>query len=107
MLHRMGYRFRLYRRDLPGSPDIVLPKHRKVVFVHGCFWHGHKRCKKASRPSTRVEFWNKKIDENIRRDERICKELKAAGWKVLVVWQCKTRKPDKLPQKLEKFLHDK
>lgn len=107
MLHRMGYRFRLYRRDLPGSPDIVLPKHRKIVLVHGCFWHGHKGCKKASRPSTRVEFWNRKIDENIRRDKKIRKELAVSGWKVLVVWECKTRKSEKLTQKLERFLHDK
>lgn len=104
LLHKMGYRFRLHRRDLPGSPDIVLPKHRKVIFVHGCFWHGHKGCRKASRPSTNVDFWNNKIDKNMRRDTKVRKELKALGWKVLVLWECETRKTNKLTRKLENFL---
>lgn len=107
LLHRMGYRFRLYRKDLPGNPDIVLPKHRKAIFVHGCFWHGHKGCKRASRPSTRIEFWNKKIDGNIQRDIRVRKKLEASGWKVLVVWECKTKKPNQLIRMLERFLIDK
>ena len=106
VVHRMGYRFRLHRRDLPGTPDIVLPRYAKVIFVHGCFWHGHKRCPRSGRPGTNKKFWNKKLDENIERDERIRRKLRRMGWRVLVVWECETRKPDKLLRKLERFLHD-
>lgn len=104
LLHRMGYRFRVHRKDLPGSPDIVLPKYSKAIFVHGCFWHGHKGCKKAARPTTRVEFWNNKIDGNIQRDIRVRKKLESSGWKVLVVWECKTKQPKQLIRMLERFL---
>lgn len=106
MIHRMGLRFRLHRRDLPGSPDIVLPKHKKIIFVHGCFWHGHKGCLRSKRPITNIEFWNKKLDQNIERDKRFQRILKEAGWDVLVVWQCETSKPDKLLRKLGRFLHE-
>ncbi len=105
-VHRMGFRFRVQRRDLPGNPDIVLPRHGKVILVHGCFWHGHKRCARSKRPTTHKGFWNKKLDRNIERDKRFRKMLRSMGWKVLVVWQCETRKPEKLVGKLERFLHD-
>lgn len=107
LVHRMGFRFRIHRRDLPGKPDIVLPRHGKVIFVHGCFWHGHKRCPRSKRPATSKSFWNKKLDANIERDKRFRKELRWMGWKLLVVWQCETHNPEKLLVKLERFLHDK
>jgi DNA mismatch endonuclease (patch repair protein) len=106
-VHRMGFRFRLYRRDLPGKPDIVLPRHNKVIFVHGCFWHGHKQCPRSKRPTTNEWFWNKKLDGNIERDKRFRRRLRRMGWEVLVVWQCETRNPEKLLEKLEGFLHEK
>lgn len=106
VIHRMGYRFRLHRRDLPGNPDIVLPRHGKVIFVHGCFWHGHVRCSRSKRPTTNRGFWNEKLDRNVERDARVQRELRSMGWKVLVVWQCETRKPEKLLEKLERFLHN-
>lgn len=105
-VHRMGFRFRIHRRDMPGNPDIVLPQHSKVIFMHGCFWHGHKRCPRSKRPTTNEGFWNKKLDRNIERDKRFRRKLRSMGWKALVVWQCETRKPEKLIGKLERFLHD-
>ena len=106
MIHRMGFRFRLHKKDLPGNPDIVLSRHKKIVFVHGCFWHGHEGCPRSKRPATHAEFWNKKLDQNMERDKRFQRLLKEAGWNVLVVWQCETRKPDELLRKLERFLHE-
>ena len=106
VLHRMGFRFRIHRRDLPGSPDIVLPRHGKVIFVHGCFWHGHRQCARSKRPSTNKAFWEKKLNNNIERDKRFRKELQQMGWGVLVIWQCETKKPEKLLKKLEGFLYD-
>ena len=105
-IFRMGFRFRLHRCDLPGTPDIVLPRHGKVIFVHGCFWHGHKRCPRSKRPTTNENFWNKKLDGNIKRDKRYRRELRQMGWKVLIVWECETKNPEKLLIKLERFLHD-
>jgi len=106
MVHRMGFRFRVQGRDLPGNPDIVLPRHRKVIFVHGCFWHGHKRCPRSKRPATNTAFWNKKLDGNVERDKRFRRELRRLGWKTLIVWECETRKPERLLGRLERFLHD-
>ena len=106
MIHRMGFRYRLHQRDLPGNPDIVLPRHAKVIFVHGCFWHGHKGCTRSKRPATNTEFWNNKLDDNIARDKRVQRKLRRDGWKVIVIWKCETRKPEKLLEKLERFLHD-
>jgi DNA mismatch endonuclease (patch repair protein) len=105
-VHRMGYRFSLHRRDLPGSPDIVLPRLGKVIFVHGCFWHGHQHCGRSKRPATNKGFWDTKLDSNIKRDKRFRRELSRMGWSVLVVWQCETHDPDALFRKLEKFLND-
>ncbi|GEM_PF-332875 len=88
VLHRMGYRFRLQRRDLPGRPDIVLPKMRTVVFVHGCFWHRHRGCRFAYKPKTRVGFWSDKFEENVRRDKRVRRRLRNLRWQSLVIWEC-------------------
>ena len=88
LLHSMGYRFRLHRKDLPGSPDIVLPKYKTVIFVHGCFWHRHENCKYATTPKTRPAFWESKFNENIRRDRTNQNNLIKLGWKVLVIWEC-------------------
>jgi len=106
LLRAMGYRFRLHRKDLPGKPDIVLPKHRKVIFVHGCFWHGHVSCGRAARPQSNAEFWNKKLDSNIKRDENIQTELKKLGWDFLVIWQCEMKDVKKLQQNLQHFFKD-
>jgi DNA mismatch endonuclease, patch repair protein len=106
-VHRMGFRFRLHRRDLPGNPDLVLPRHGKVILVHGCFWHGHKRCARSKRPTTNHAFWNKKLDGNMERDKKFRRMLVQMGWKVLVIWECETRKPVSLKRKLENFLYAK
>ena len=105
LLHRMGYRFRLHRKELSGCPDIVLPRHRKVIFVHGCFWHGHPGCRRSGHPSTHREFWDKKIDATIARDTRNLASLEESGWKVLVVWECETRNHDSLFALLSEFMH--
>ena len=94
VLHSMGYRFRLHRKDLPGSPDIVLPKYKTVIFVHGCFWHRHENCKYASTPKTRQEFWNKKFNENINRDKINQENLSSKGWKIIIVWECEIKDKD-------------
>lgn len=86
-LHDLGYRYRLHRRDLPGSPDLVFPARRKIIFVHGCFWHGH-HCRKGKRPSTNCGFWDRKLDRNIQRDAKNIEELRQTGWQVLVIWEC-------------------
>lgn len=89
LLHKNGFRFRLHRKDLPGSPDIVLPKLKTVIFVHGCFWHGHS-CPKGQRPASNQDFWNEKLDKNLRRDASNYEALKALGWKVKIIWGCET-----------------
>lgn len=104
LLHRLGYRFRLHRANLPGHPDIVLPRHRKVIFVHGCFWHGHRGCPRAGRPTSNTEFWNRKLDANVRRDGAAQGALVALGWQVLIVWQCETRDEMQLSSSLRQFL---
>ena len=94
VLHSMGYRFRLHSKDLPGSPDIVLPKYKTVIFVHGCFWHRHENCKYASTPKTRQEFWEAKFRENINRDKLNQENLSSKGWKIIVVWECEINDKD-------------
>jgi len=94
VLHSMGYRFRLHRKDLPGSPDIVLPKYKTVIFVHGCFWHRHENCKYASNPKTRQEFWEAKFRENINRDKLNQENLSSKGWKIIIVWECEIKDKD-------------
>lgn len=92
LLHRLGYRFRLHRKDLPGKPDIVLPKWRAVIFVNGCYWHGHESCHLFRLPKTRIDFWTNKIAGNRARDQRNHIALQGAGWKVLVIWECAVSK---------------
>ena len=89
LLHKNGFRFRLHRKDLPGSPDIVLPKLKTVIFVHGCFWHGHD-CAKGRRPASNQEFWNEKLDKNLLRDSSNYDALNLLGWKVKIIWECET-----------------
>jgi len=91
LLHKFGYRFRLNRKDLIGCPDIVLPKHNKIIFVHGCFWHRHKGCKYAYNPKSRQEFWENKFDKNINRDHGVSNSLIELGWDVHVIWECQTK----------------
>ena len=90
-LHRMGYRFRLHKRDLPGRPDIVLSKYRTVVFVHGCFWHRHPECTQAYTPKSRLKFWQAKFDDNVTRDAAVKTQLESLGWNVVVVWECEVK----------------
>lgn len=91
LLHRMGYRFRIQRADLPGKPDIVLPKYRTVIFVHGCFWHRHPGCKRATTPTSNATYWDKKFARTVARDAKNQKELEALGWHVLIVWECELK----------------
>lgn len=104
VLHRMGYRFRLHRKDLPGKPDIVLPKYETVIFVHGCFWHRHPDCRFAYTPKSRVAFWKKKFQRNVERHEEVEQELEDLGWRVIVVWECETKDEEQLWQLLEEVL---
>lgn len=103
-LHRLGYRFRLHRRDLPGSPDIVLPRHRAVIFVHGCFWHQHAGCRHATVPRLRQSYWLPKLSRNVARDGQAVRELVAAGWRVLVLWECEIAKQQETEGRLADFL---
>lgn len=98
-LHANGFRYRLHIKDLPGKPDIVLPKYKTVIFVHGCFWHGHTNCKYFTIPKTRTKWWTDKINRNISNDDKAIKALKKDGWKIINVWECKLK-----PAKIEKAL---
>jgi DNA mismatch endonuclease, patch repair protein len=104
LLHRMGYRFRLHRRDLPGKPDIVLPKYRTVIFVHGCFWHGHLECSRAKLPETNKEFWEKKTEKNRQRDRSNIEDLTRLKWRVITVWQCELKDMKKLHDRIQHTL---
>lgn len=102
--HALGRRFRLHRKDLPGRPDLVFARDRKAIFVHGCFWHGHD-CKRGARlPKTNVDYWQAKIARNVARDQAALKELAAAGWRTLVVWECETKDAAALHDRLARFL---
>lgn len=105
MLHRAGYRYRLHRTDLPGKPDLVFIARKKVIFVHGCFWHMHEGCAQARMPKSRVEFWAKKLLSNKERDARNIAELEHLGWRVMVVWECDLRRTELLEQ-MRQFLDD-
>lgn len=100
LLHRSGFRFSLRRMDLPGKPDIVLPRFNTIVFVHGCFWHRHEGCPHAVLPKTRVDFWLEKLSGNVDRDQRIEDKLKKMGWRVLVVWECELACQSELTKRL-------
>lgn len=104
LLHALGYRFRLHRADLPGTPDVVLPARRKALFLHGCFWHRHKGCRHATLPRTRAAFWEAKFARNVARDRRVRRALNRAGWSVGVVWACALRDEDALARRLRRFL---
>ena len=101
--HGLGLRFRLHRGSLPGCPDLVMPKHHSVVFVHGCFWHGHSGCRRSGRPTSNVSFWNQKLDGNVRRDKRNIRKLRNLGWRVLVIWECQTRQAGLLRTRIAAF----
>ena len=103
----MGFRFRLHRKNLPGKPDIILPRHKVVIFVHGCFWHCHECRFGAVKPATRAEFWTAKRQSNVERDLRNNLALEALGWRVMVVWECETKEPQLLFEKLTAFLRSK
>jgi DNA mismatch endonuclease (patch repair protein) len=105
LLHSMGFRFRLHVKSLPGKPDIVLPRHKSVIFVHGCFWHGHPGCRRASIPTTRTDFWTAKISGNRQRDEHALAALEKLGYRCLVVWQCQLRDKAALRRRLATFLN--
>ena len=106
IVHALGYRFRLHRKDLPGKPDLTFPRLKKVVFVNGCFWHQHPKCKRASMPISNVQFWRAKLAQNVERDAQHLAALKAAGWRALVVWECQLRKEDRLQRRLYRFLKE-
>ena len=97
LAHRFGYRFRLHRPDIPGRPDLAFIRARKVVFVHGCFWHRHDCAAGRRVPKTRIEFWGPKVEANTSRDEAVGERLKASGWQRLVIWECETRDTDLIP----------
>ncbi len=107
LLHRKGYRFRLHRKDLPGRPDIILPRFKTVIFVHGCFWHRHEGCRYAYNPKSRVDFWQKKFSRNVTRDQEVQNALLDLGWKVYVIWECETKKPHLLEKIIERILGSK
>jgi DNA mismatch endonuclease (patch repair protein) len=102
--HALGYRYRLHRRNLPGSPDLVFPGRRKVIFVHGCYWHQHEGCRNAYRPKSNCEFWFEKFEKNKARDQRTLNELAAAGWDPLVIWECETHDIVMLNARIAKHL---
>ncbi len=102
-LHKLGYRFRIHRKDLPGKPDIVLPKHHTAIFVHGCFWHQHPGCRKATYPQSNADFWRNKLDGNVSRDARSQTLLSEKGWKVIVIWECEVKNTVLLEERLRKI----
>ena len=104
MIHGMGFRYRLHRRDLPGCPDIVLPRLRRAILVHGCFWHQHPGCVYATRPAPRPAFWAAKLKGNADRDKRVTRALRRLGWRILVVWECQTRDAPRLERRIRRFL---
>ena len=106
LLHHKGYRFRLHRKDLPGKPDIVLPRFKKIILVHGCYWHRHEGCKLAYNPKSRVSFWQNKFNQNIKRDKIVRKELSQMGWQVYVIWECETKEVDLLEERINQIFSE-
>jgi DNA mismatch endonuclease (patch repair protein) len=104
LVHRMGFRFRLHGKKLPGKPDIVLVRHKKVIFIHGCYWHQHGVCRPLAIPENNSDFWRRKFADNVDRDKRNIEELAELGWRVLVVWECETKDLPTLKDKLQTFL---
>lgn len=106
LMHRLGYRFRLHRADMPGSPDLVFPSRRKAIFVHGCFWHQHS-CKRGAPPSSNTEFWHKKLERNRQRDKDVSRKLKESGWEVIVIWECELNDERKLERRINRLFRDR
>ncbi len=106
LIHRLGYRFRLHRKELPGTPDLVFPGRRKVIFVNGCFWHWHQNCPEFRAPESRVEYWSAKFARNRRRDVENVRRLKNLGWRTLTIWECQLKRPERLEAKIIRFLGD-
>lgn len=104
LLHRRGFRFQLHNKNLPGKPDICLPKYHTVIFVHGCFWHRHKGCKRATTPASNIRYWSKKFHRNVERDKHNVRLLRKSGWQVLIVWECQLRMLDKLMGRLQQAI---
>ena len=104
-VHALGLRYRLHRRDLPGTPDLVFPKYNVIIFVHGCFWHRHPGCKRATFPKTRTRFWKNKFDGNVDRDRRIIEDLADLGWRVEIIWECETKDADSLSRCIRKIFN--
>ena len=104
IVHRLGYRYQLHVKTLPGRPDLVVPARRKVIFVHGCFWHRHRKCRYATSPKSRRKFWKAKFAANVARDCRNERQLKRMGWALLTVWQCELKKKERLTRRLDEFL---
>lgn len=104
LAHSQGYRFRLHHDRLPGRPDLVFPRHRKVIFVHGCFWHQHGRCVKATIPASNSDFWERKLSRNVERDRENVAALRRIGWQAFVIWECETRDRDTLATLIRTFL---
>ena len=102
--HRLGLRFRLHRKDLPGSPDMLFPGRKAALFVHGCFWHRHEECPKATMPKTNMDYWNEKFRRNVERDRETRHKLEKDGWKVIVIWECETKNEDSIENFLRKNL---
>ncbi|HPT73067.1 MAG TPA: DNA mismatch endonuclease Vsr [Candidatus Cloacimonadota bacterium] len=100
LLHKMGFRFRLHVKDLPGKPDIVLPKYKTVIFVNGCFWHQHEGCKRATIPKSNQEYWLTKLDMNVQKDQQIQVALIEMKWKIMIVWECELKRLDEIMEKL-------
>lgn len=104
LVHRLGYRFRLHATKLPGKPDLVLARHKTVIFVHGCFWHRHKGCKRCTTPSSNKDYWKKKFKRNINKDKENKHSLHKNGWKVIIIWECETADEERLKRILCKKL---
>ena len=104
MTYQMGFRYRLHRKDIPGSPDLAFIKRKKVIFVHGCFWHGHERCKRATLPQTNHDYWESKIKRNSDRDSSNLLKLEAMGWSSLIIWECELKEVEKVKLKIKCFL---
>lgn len=104
LVHKLGYRFRLHKKDLPGTPDLVFTGKKKVIFVHGCFWHRHESCTLARLPKSRIDFWRTKLESNKKRDDLKIHQLHELGWDALVIWECELRDTEKLVVRLKEFL---
>ena len=107
VVHRMGYRYRLHGKELPGKPDLIFPARAKIIFVHGCFWHGHACQTGRRRPKSNCSYWNPKLDGNMKRDRATTRKLRRMGWGVLVLWECQLKDQAKLRKRLARFLGDR